>query len=55
LQTGQVALEMPSAAGFEAIIRQLGDWGVSVDLNRLRNTYYRSRVLSPEVLQSLEV
>jgi AraC-like DNA-binding protein len=53
LQTGQVALEMPSAAGFEAIIRQLGDWGVSVDLNRLRNTYYRSRVLSPDQYSGL--
>jgi AraC-like DNA-binding protein/ligand-binding sensor protein len=46
LQTGQVALDLPSAAGFEAVTRRLADWGVSVDLNRLRDAYYHSRVLS---------
>jgi AraC-like DNA-binding protein/ligand-binding sensor protein len=53
LQTGQVALELPSAAGFEVIIRQLADWSVPVDLNRLRNAYYRSGVLSPDQYSGL--
>jgi AraC-like DNA-binding protein len=54
LQTGQVALELPSAAGFEAIIGQLSDWGVPLlDLGRLRDAYFRSRVLSPEQYSGL--
>jgi AraC-like DNA-binding protein/ligand-binding sensor protein len=48
LLTGQVALDVPSAARFEAIARQLIDWEVPVDLKRLENGYYRSRVLSPD-------
>jgi len=46
LQTGQVALEVPSAAGFEAIVRQLTDWGIPMDLKSLEDAYYGSRVLS---------
>ncbi|HEY1476856.1 MAG TPA: helix-turn-helix domain-containing protein [Chthoniobacterales bacterium] len=48
LQTGQVALDVPSAARFEGIARQLIDWEVPVDLKRLEDAYYRSRVLSPD-------
>jgi len=48
LQTGRVALEVPSAAGFEAIARQLTDWGAPVDLKNLEDAYYRSRVLSQD-------
>jgi AraC-like DNA-binding protein len=48
LQTGQVALDLPSAARFGAIARQLTDWGLSMDLKRLEDAYYRSRVLSPD-------
>ena len=59
LQTGQVALEVPSAAGFESIARQLTDWGVPVDLKRLEDAYYRSRVLSQDqyagVIRLLEI
>ena len=39
LQTGQVALDLPSAAGFEAIARQLTDWGLPMDLKRLEEAY----------------
>jgi AraC-like DNA-binding protein/ligand-binding sensor protein len=48
LQTGQVALDVPSAAGFEAIARQLTDWGVPMDLKRLEDAYYHVRVLSQD-------
>jgi len=48
LQTGQVALDLPSAAGFQSIGRQLTDWGVPTDLTRLEDAYYRSRVLSQD-------
>jgi hypothetical protein len=51
LQTGQVALELPSPAGFEAITRELTDWGVAVDFSRL--PYYHSRVLSPNQYSGL--
>jgi AraC-like DNA-binding protein len=47
LQTGQIALELPSPTRFEAIVHQLTDWGVSIDLKRLEEAYYRSRVFSP--------
>src|SRR6516165_293073 len=46
LQTGQVALDLPSAVGFEAIVRQLTDWGLPMDLKSLEDAYYGSRVLS---------
>jgi AraC-like DNA-binding protein/ligand-binding sensor protein len=46
LQTGHVALELPSAAGFEAIAHQLTEWRVPMDLKSLEDAYYRSRVLS---------
>jgi AraC-like DNA-binding protein/ligand-binding sensor protein len=59
LQTGQVALELPSPAGFEAITRQFADWGVTVDLRRLQDAYYHSRVLSSNqyagLIQLLEI
>jgi AraC-like DNA-binding protein/ligand-binding sensor protein len=53
LQTGQVAVELPSAASFEAIKRQLADWDVQVDLSRLLDAYYRSGVLSPDQYSGL--
>ena len=53
LQTGQVALELPSAARFEAITRQLADWGVPVEPSQLRDAYYRSRVLLPDQYSGL--
>jgi Bacterial regulatory helix-turn-helix proteins, AraC family len=36
-----------------SIIRRFADWGVQVDLNRLRNAYYRSGVLSPDQYSGL--
>jgi AraC-like DNA-binding protein len=46
LQTGQVALEPPSASCFQTIIRQLAERGIRIDLRRLREAYYHSTVLS---------
>jgi AraC-like DNA-binding protein/ligand-binding sensor protein len=48
LLTGQISLGLPSANRFKAIVRQLTDWGVTIDLKRLEDAYYHSRVLSPE-------
>jgi AraC-like DNA-binding protein/ligand-binding sensor protein len=53
LQTGQVSLELPSAAGFEAITRQLADWGIPVEPSQLLDAYYHSRVLSPDQYSGL--
>jgi AraC-like DNA-binding protein len=53
LQTGQVALGLPTAVGFEAIKCQLALWGAQVDLSRLRDAYYRSRMLSPDQYSGL--
>jgi AraC-like DNA-binding protein/ligand-binding sensor protein len=48
LQTGQVALRKPTAEQFGKIKKQLLDWGVTVDLSKLEDTYYHSRCLSPQ-------
>ena len=48
LQTGQVALCKPSAAQFAKITKQLLNWGVTVDLQKLEEAYYHTRCLSPE-------
>ena len=48
LLTGQIALDLPSPARFEAIVGQLTEWGVSMDRNRLEEAYYRTRVLSSD-------
>jgi AraC-like DNA-binding protein/ligand-binding sensor protein len=52
LQTGQVALRRPSKALFSRISRQLLQWGAKVDLSRLEDAYFHSRVLSREQYES---
>jgi len=47
LQTGQVAIgESPSEKQFSQITRQLAEWGSQIDLQQLREAYFRSKVLS---------
>jgi AraC-like DNA-binding protein/ligand-binding sensor protein len=48
LQTGQVAFHKPTAAQFGKITKQLLDWGVTVDLQKLEDAYYHSRYLPPQ-------
>jgi AraC-like DNA-binding protein len=48
LLTGQIALGLPSADRFEAIIRQVTRWGNVIDLKRLETVYYQSRMLAPD-------
>jgi AraC-like DNA-binding protein len=59
LQTGQVALRKPNAAQFGKITKQLFDWGVTIDLPKLEDTYYHSRCLTPQrygaMLKLLEI
>ena len=44
-QTGGVALRAPSARRFRGLTNQVLAWGTSVDLKRLEDAYYHSRVL----------
>ncbi len=46
LQTGQIALEKPKKAKLEKVTKLLVDWGSTVDLTKLQETYFHSRVLS---------
>src|SRR5207247_1588708 len=47
LQTGQVALRKPHGEQFEKITKQLIEWGVQIDLSKLEDAYFHSRVLAP--------
>jgi AraC-like DNA-binding protein len=59
LQTGQVALRKPTAAKFEKIASQLLEMGATVDLRRLEDAYFHSKVLTPKqyagVIRLLEI
>jgi len=46
LQTGQVALNAPTKERFRRISKKLIEWGSQVDLRRLEDAYFHSRVLS---------
>jgi AraC-like DNA-binding protein len=46
LQTGQVFRKKPSAAQFDRTLKLMGQWGVEVDAQELREAYFETRVLS---------
>jgi AraC-like DNA-binding protein/ligand-binding sensor protein len=46
LQTGQVSLKQPNASQFEKIAKHLIEWGVNVDLPKLEDAYFHSRLLT---------
>jgi AraC-like DNA-binding protein len=48
LQTGHVLLRNPSAKRFRKIAAQLIGWGMNLNLARLEDAYFRSRVVSPD-------
>jgi AraC-like DNA-binding protein/ligand-binding sensor protein len=48
LQTGQVMLKPPTRAQFARTTKQLLAWGLKVDLKRLEEVYFHSRVLTPK-------
>src|SRR5207302_1584487 len=45
LQTGQILLNPPTRKQFARTARQLVAWGIKVDLNRLEEAYFHTRVL----------
>jgi AraC-like DNA-binding protein len=53
LQTGQVALRKPTDAGFARVTQQLVAWGAKVDLKKLEDAYFHSRVLSQEQYEAM--
>ena len=53
LQTGQVLLKQPTRKQFARTARQLVAWGLKVDLNRLEEAYFHTRVLTPGQYESM--
>jgi AraC-like DNA-binding protein/ligand-binding sensor protein len=45
--TGQVALRKPSKVHFRNITHKILQWGLQIDLKRLEDAYFHSKVLSP--------
>ena len=53
LQTGQVLLHRPTHQEFSRIARQLTHWGVEVDLKRVEEAYFQTRVLTRAQYESI--
>lgn len=53
LQTGQVFLKRPSRVKFAKTAQQLVEWGLKVDLKKLEEAYFQSRVLNPKEYQAV--
>ena len=53
LQTGQIFLKKPTRAQFARTTKQLVDWGWKVDLRRLEEAYFQTRVISPKQYESV--
>jgi AraC-like DNA-binding protein/ligand-binding sensor protein len=53
LQTGQVFFKQPTRAQFARTAKQLVDWGWKVDLRRLEEAYFQTRVISPQQYESV--
>jgi len=53
LQTGQIFLKKPTRSQFARAAKQLVDWGWKVDLRRLEEAYFQTRVISPKQYESV--
>jgi AraC-like DNA-binding protein/ligand-binding sensor protein len=53
LQTGQVLLHQPSKIEFAKTTRQLVQWGSEVDLKKLEEAYFQTRVVSKKQYESI--
>lgn len=53
LQTGQILLHEPDANEFSGVTRQLLQWGASVDVKRLEEAYFQTRVVSRKQYESI--
>lgn len=53
LQTGQILLHAPSKVDFTRATRQLVQWGTEVDLKRLEEAYFQTRVVTRKQYESI--
>ncbi|CAN5655077.1 hypothetical protein BH20VER1_BH20VER1_11870 [soil metagenome] len=53
LQTGQVMLKQPQQAKFDRTARQLVKWGLDVDLRKVEDAYFHTKVLSQKQYASM--
>jgi len=53
LQTGQIFLQKPTKAQFSKTAAQLADWGWKVDLRKLEEAYFQTRVINPKQYESV--
>jgi AraC-like DNA-binding protein/ligand-binding sensor protein len=53
LQTGQVMLKKPTKSQFARTARQLLDWGLKVDLGKLEDAYFHTKVLAPKEYEAV--
>jgi AraC-like DNA-binding protein/ligand-binding sensor protein len=53
LQTGQILLHTPTKAEFARTTRQLIKWGTEVDLKRLEEAYFQTRVVTRKQYSSI--
>jgi AraC-like DNA-binding protein/ligand-binding sensor protein len=53
LQTGQVFRTKPTQAQFERTARLSAEWGVQADPEQLKDAYFKTRVLSPKLYDSM--
>jgi len=53
LQTGQVLLHRPTKQEFKRTTRQLLKWGTDVDLKRLEEAYFQTRVITKQQYTSI--
>ena len=53
LQTGQILLHRPNRTAFNKVARALLSFGAQVDVKRLEEAYFNTRVLSPQQYEAL--
>lgn len=53
LQTGQVFWQSPSKKDFSAVSKQLIKWGTDVDLKRVEEVYFQTRVVTKKQYESI--
>lgn len=53
LQTGQIMLHQPTQSQFRKTTRQLLKWGTEVDLKRLEEAYFQTRVVTKKQYESI--
>lgn len=53
LQTGQIMLHAPTRAQFRRTTRQLLKWGAAIDVKRLEEAYFQTRVVTKKQYESI--